>query len=126
MPHSNIDDRCAVVQVVGGARHANSAASSITNAHSIVTRPDTCPDRPVVMSSIDINGNIAGPDANVHPASINVDAAVRHFDSSVTNSAAVVQQGLQQQLKAASGARPCQWQLNSCELDMTIRMVLGT
>jgi hypothetical protein len=65
------------------------------NANSNMARCHARPDTSMVLS---VNGdsNIARPDANVHPASINVDTTMRHFDSSVTNSKAA-QQCLQQQ-----------------------------
>jgi hypothetical protein len=89
-----------VVEVVGGVRHANAnaASASITNAHSNITRRDARPDRPMVMSSTNVDSNIARPDANVHPASVNIDTAMRHsYSSCGVANMATVQEGLQQQ-----------------------------
>jgi hypothetical protein len=102
-----------VVQVVGGVRHANAnanAASSITNAHSNITRRDMGMHIAAMrrMRVINIDSNLARPDANVHASSINVDAAIRHFNSSVTNFEAA-QQCLQQQQQQQRQQQQCDW-----------------
>jgi hypothetical protein len=92
--------------MVDAVCHTNTGATVCgANSHVCMTRSiytnnnaPGCDARPHTSAivSISIDNNVVGPDANVNASSVNVHAAMRHFNSSVANFKAA-QQCLQQQ-----------------------------